>query len=188
MANILKRNFDAGPLSRGERSWDPAEGLQDLMRWDPFRDFGFPLAPQRELGFLPSFDVKETHDAFVFKADLPGIKESEVDISLTGNRLSVSGKREEENRQESDRYFSRPGVWPSRASSVAAPKSIWTVRANASCESSPADFPASASASSSCHEAGDAFKQPADPAALKLIHLGGVKLIHPKLNNQTTAS
>ncbi len=28
----------------------------------------------------------------------------------------------------------------------------------------------------------------ADPAALKLIHLGGVKLIHPKLNNQTTAS
>ena len=27
-----------------------------------------------------------------------------------------------------------------------------------------------------------------DPAALKLIHLGGVKLIHPKLNNQTTAS
>ena len=28
----------------------------------------------------------------------------------------------------------------------------------------------------------------ADPAALKLIHLGGVKLIHPKLDHQTTAS
>ena len=27
-----------------------------------------------------------------------------------------------------------------------------------------------------------------DPAALKLIHLGGVKLIHPKWDHQTTAS
>ena len=32
------------------------------------------------------------------------------------------------------------------------------------------------------------FEFDVDPAALKLIHLGGVKLIHPKLNNQTTAS
>ena len=35
---------------------------------------------------------------------------------------------------------------------------------------------------------GPGAKGQADPAALKLIHLGGVKLIHPKLNNQTTAS
>ncbi len=35
---------------------------------------------------------------------------------------------------------------------------------------------------------GESFDKGADPAALKLIHLGGVKLIHPKLNNQTTAS
>jgi len=81
---------------------NPFEGLQELMRWDPFRDLGMPFA---QGGFFPDFDLKETGDAYVFKADLPGVKESDLEVSLTGNRLTISGKREEENRQESDRYF-----------------------------------------------------------------------------------
>jgi HSP20 family protein len=104
MANILRRTGDQGPMARRERSSDPFEGLQDLARWEPLRDLGFPLA-QGELGFVPSFDVKESDKAYTFKADLPGLKESDVEISLTGNRLTVSGEREEEERDESDRYF-----------------------------------------------------------------------------------
>jgi HSP20 family protein len=32
------------------------------------------------------------------------VKEEEVDVSLTGNRLTISGQREEEKREDSDRY------------------------------------------------------------------------------------
>ena len=56
----------------------------------------------RNPAFIPAFEVKETKDGFVFKADLPGIQEKDLDVSLTGNRLTVSGKREERNRQEEE--------------------------------------------------------------------------------------
>jgi HSP20 family protein len=55
--------------------------------------------------FVPDIDVKETPDAYVFKADLPGIEEKDVEISMTGNRLGVRGKREEEKREERATYF-----------------------------------------------------------------------------------
>jgi HSP20 family protein len=53
---------------------------------------------------VPRFDVKETGDAYLFTADLPGVKESDLDISLAGNILTVSGKREEEHRDEGEQY------------------------------------------------------------------------------------
>jgi HSP20 family protein len=55
--------------------------------------------------FSPGFEVKETKDAFVFKADLPGVDEKDLDIALTGNRLVVSGRREAEERKEDENYF-----------------------------------------------------------------------------------
>jgi HSP20 family molecular chaperone IbpA len=55
---------------------------------------------------MAAFEVKETKDSYLFKADVPGIKESDITISLTGNRLTVSGKRDEEKRQENETFFS----------------------------------------------------------------------------------
>src|SRR5260221_433444 len=46
----------------------------------------------RALGFAPPFDVKETPDAFVFRAGLPGVGEADLEVTLTGNRLTISGK------------------------------------------------------------------------------------------------
>ena len=34
----------------------------------------------------------ETKDAYVLKADMPGVKEEELDVSLNGNLLTISGK------------------------------------------------------------------------------------------------
>jgi HSP20 family protein len=54
---------------------------------------------------LASFDVKESKDAFEFRADVPGVKESDIEITLTGNRLSISGKREAEKTDSNDTYY-----------------------------------------------------------------------------------
>ena len=43
--------------------------------------------------FSPQFDVLETKDAFELWADLPGVAESQLDISLNGNVLTVSGRK-----------------------------------------------------------------------------------------------
>jgi HSP20 family molecular chaperone IbpA len=106
MANIIRRGSEPRTMSRpstGEWTWDPFRVMRDLMRWDPFAELE-PVSG-RERAFAPRFDVKETNSAYVFRADLPGVKESDLDISLTGNQLRVSGERSEERVEESDRSY-----------------------------------------------------------------------------------
>jgi HSP20 family protein len=100
MANLIRRK-DAGSIEPS-RPLDPFEMMRDLMRWDPFAEM---MPSATGAAFVPSFDVKETKDAYVFTADLPGVKESDLELSLTGNRLTISGKREEETKQQDDRWY-----------------------------------------------------------------------------------
>ena len=99
MAEIVRR------ITPELSNLDSLQIVRDLMGWDPFREMTpyvsrAPLAP-----FAPQFEVKETKDAFIFKADLPGVEEKNIDVSLTGDRLTVSGLREEEERHEGERFF-----------------------------------------------------------------------------------
>lgn len=95
-----------GELVRG------ADPMQMLLR-DPIRlmrefinnPFGMLMSPVRALGaermaWNPNFEVRETDDAFVFKGDLPGIKNEDIDLAVTGNRLEISGKRDLESESD----------------------------------------------------------------------------------------
>jgi HSP20 family protein len=48
--------------------------------------------------FVPQADVMETDDAYVVEIELPGVKKKDIDISLSGRRLLVTGERKEEER------------------------------------------------------------------------------------------
>jgi HSP20 family protein len=106
MADLpVRRGSGSGSPLR--REWDPFQRMQELMGWDPLETMS-QLMGGRELptaGFVPAFDVKEAKDSFIFKADVPGLEEKDIEITLTGDRLVVSGKREAEKRQEHERYF-----------------------------------------------------------------------------------
>jgi len=95
--NIVKK--DNGSITR-----DPFQMMRELMRWDPFREMA-PFGQVFERGWQPSFDVRETKDSFIFKADLPGVKKDDIKVELTGNRLSISGKREDEKEAKEDTYY-----------------------------------------------------------------------------------
>src|SRR5713226_9604827 len=84
---------------------DPLQIMRDLMGWDPFREMTPFVSRAPMAAFAPQFEVKETKDAFIFKADLPGVEEKNIDVSLTGNRLTVSGLRDQEERDEGERFF-----------------------------------------------------------------------------------
>jgi HSP20 family protein len=71
---------------------------RELLSWDPF--FGGRPAT----AFAPPFEVKETTEAFVLKADLPGVAEEDLDIAVHNNVLSVSGSRPAEDRKEGETY------------------------------------------------------------------------------------
>ena len=105
MADLTVRH-NARALPQRRTGWDPFEQMQELMGFDPFEQFGRLLSGRGEgLQFMPAFEVKETKDAFVFKADLPGVDEKDLDISVTEDRITVSGKRESEQRNEGERFF-----------------------------------------------------------------------------------
>lgn len=104
MATLIRRNQgqEAAPSSGGV--WDPFRVMRDVLRWDPFRELE-AAAGGEYAAFAPSFDVKENKEGYVFRADLPGVREEDLEISLTGNRLSISGKREQEKHEQGDTYY-----------------------------------------------------------------------------------
>jgi len=101
MALIRRENRD---LSRrpGAETLDPFRIMDALLSGDVFQGLDSWGGPR---GFAPSFEVRETKDAYVFKADLPGLTEKDVVIQMTGNVLTVSGERKLESVQEGERYF-----------------------------------------------------------------------------------
>lgn len=103
MANImLRRNPETSTPSRYAQGWDPFRLMDTLLRWDPFQE-GL-TGGQKEV-FMPAFEVKETKDSYLFHADLPGVKEQDINISLTGNQLTISGKREAEKEEDVNNYY-----------------------------------------------------------------------------------
>lgn len=106
MAIIRRGESSAQPARRVEI--DPFRLMDQMLRWDPFRGVDpframTPIAEER--AFLPAFEVKESKDGFVFKADLPGVKEADLDIRVNGNLLTVAGKRDEEQREEGATWY-----------------------------------------------------------------------------------
>jgi HSP20 family protein len=109
MANIsVRKENENRPVSTAAphepTRWDPFRMMRELMGWDPFREMT-PFASQMPSTFMPSFDVKETKDSYIFKADVPGVKDSDIEVNVTGNRLNITGKRESEHKEQTDTFY-----------------------------------------------------------------------------------
>lgn len=84
----------------------------DLKLWAPFMDidkewrFDFPRVVREAASFRPSMDVTKTDGKLVLTAELPGISPDGVDVSLTGDILTIKGEKNEEREvSEEDRYL-----------------------------------------------------------------------------------
>ena len=110
--NIIRRREPAPANLPVAAEWEPFRAMREMMRWDPFREMS-PLFAGEKGMFIPDVDVKETPEAYTFKADVPGLKEKDIEVSFTGNRLTLSGKREEERREEKATYFASERMYGS---------------------------------------------------------------------------
>lgn len=106
MANIaVHRQQGIEPQAAPREITTPFGLWRDVLRWDPFAQMLPSLLEPGSLTFSPDFDVKETKDAFVFKADLPGVETKDVEVQTTDNRLTISGKRTEEKEEKSETTY-----------------------------------------------------------------------------------
>src|SRR3989442_13353885 len=98
--------------------WDPFRRLSSL-RDEIDRFFESPLSTLTEAtqpflsGWLPAVDLFEDKDNLTVKAELPGMKREEIDISLHDGVLTLSGERKAETKHEdaevcrSERFLGR---------------------------------------------------------------------------------
>ena len=106
MAQLQIRKTNGGQAQQNlQLRNEPLRLLREMTKWDPFSELApvFGLEPTE--GIYASFDVKETANAWVFKADVPGFAEKDIDISTAGNRLTISGKRADEREDKGDTYY-----------------------------------------------------------------------------------
>lgn len=102
MTDIVKKQ--GGQMTE----WDPMRAMREMLRWDPFREMApiFSSLPKFEAAsFSPMFDVTENKDAYLFKADVPGVKKEDLEITVTGNRLQIAGKRDSEHETKTDTVY-----------------------------------------------------------------------------------
>ena len=96
---------------------DPSRDLTDIQSevnrlFDSF--FGRPTqATTQERVWAPAVDMYETKDELVVTAELPGLSEKDIHLSITGDVLGLNGERcrNQEVKQESyyrgERWFGR---------------------------------------------------------------------------------
>lgn len=98
-------------------AWPTFGRLSDL-RDEIDRLFDSPLSEltrtsQLLSGYTPALDVYEEKENFVVKAELPGMKKEEIEVSFHDGSLSISGERKSESKHEeaevyrAERFFGR---------------------------------------------------------------------------------
>jgi HSP20 family protein len=71
-----------------ERFFDPTGEMPALGTWEP------------------RLDIAETKDALTIKAEMPGVKPEEIQLSLQDGVLTIKGEKEEE-KEEKDQHYHR---------------------------------------------------------------------------------
>ena len=52
----------------------------------------------------PSVDISETKDNFVVKAELPGLEAKDVNVSISGDILTIKGEKKAEEEEKDEHY------------------------------------------------------------------------------------
>ena len=124
--------------------WRPRWGITP---WRPFREleeweqrfddlFGRPLwrLPVEERGWMPAVDVFEKEDRFVVKAELPGMKEGDIDVSVVGDTLSIKGEKKTETEIKEEGYYRCERSYGSFYRSIPLPSNVDANKIEASFE------------------------------------------------------
>lgn len=98
----LTKNSDMSPLEAIKRDMDLI--FDDISPFSRIRrgngGFGMEL-------WAPDTDMSETEDAYMLTMDLPGLKKDDVDVSYKDNRLTISGERSRETKEEEKDFIRR---------------------------------------------------------------------------------
>lgn len=125
-----KKNVD---IRREEEN--PLAMMQHEMNrmFDSFnRNWGFGAFPDLSGAFMPRLDVTEDAKVFTVTAELPGMSEKEIDLSISGDTLTIRGEKKEEKEDKNRNYYYSERSFGSFMRSIPLPRQVDTEKVAAS--------------------------------------------------------
>ncbi len=118
-----------------------------MMRWDPFREmmslrqamdrlfedsFVRPsrMWPESTVGDVP-VDMYQTASDVVIRASLPGISPEEIDISITGDTVTIKGEHREKTEVKEENYIRKEHRYGAFSRAVTVPVAVKIDKAEA---------------------------------------------------------
>jgi len=117
--------------------------MPDIMRYSPKSSFRSmrreldrifdDLAPLRLFDdnggettdlWTPRTDMSETDTEYIVKVDLPGVTKKDVKVNYEDNRLTISGERRKESKEEKENFYRKERFYGSFMRSYTLPHAI----------------------------------------------------------------
>jgi HSP20 family protein len=133
------RHREEGELSRRGAN-DPFTALHTQMNWlfDQFLE-GFDMEPFGRTGLaewgaapVPKVDVAETEDSVHVTAELPGMKEDDIDVTLSDGNLVIRGEKKAEKEDKQKNYYRVERSYGSFQRSIPLPAEVDDQKVDAS--------------------------------------------------------
>jgi HSP20 family protein len=120
---------------------DPFRGIVDsISEWNRMREYGMygPEPGQEErrrthaTAWIPTADIFARGDDLVLRYELAGAREEDIEITLTGGVLTVSGERKSDLNEEDVHFYTRERSYGYFRRSVNLPEGVDGSKINAS--------------------------------------------------------
>ena len=123
--------------------------MANVIRWEPFDDvvslrdamdrlFEQSFIQPRFVGAMRegmmgqlALDVIENPNEFIVKASVPGLKPEDLDVTVTGDTLTIKGKTKAETKQEKESYLLQERRFGSFQRSITLPAGVQSDKAQA---------------------------------------------------------
>jgi HSP20 family protein len=124
--------------------WRPLTSTLD--RWEPFRELGDLQTEVNRLfdrffgrsarggvteAWSPAVDLWETNDEVVVAAELPGVREKEIQVTMTGDVLTIRGERAQQHEAQDGSFYRMERVFGKFERSIQLPIPVQADRVKA---------------------------------------------------------
>ena len=138
---IVSKGKEAAKATPG-RAITPFEEMERMM--DRFFEGAFPRGWLRPLRWerplvselaevrMPNVDLIERDEEIVLRAEVPGVEKKDIDVSVTGNAVTIKGETKREEKEEKGEYYRCEISRAAFSRTLALPANVDPDRANAS--------------------------------------------------------
>ena len=114
---------------RGLRGFNPSEEMARILDEPFFADWPhlrlmWRRAPAEEMAWAPAVEMYDENSGFVVKAELPGVKKDNIDISVSGDTLTIKGEKKASKEVKEEDYYRCESQYGTFSRSITMPAAV----------------------------------------------------------------